>query len=93
LGPFLQALESISRELAVLRLAAILLVVFLSFFEFLKWALCPFFMYRDVLYAAAAWMQKSGELQDGRKLLLHFLHFHHPWRSFASDVERAKAAI
>jgi len=31
MGPFLQALESISKELAVLRLAAILLVVFLSF--------------------------------------------------------------
>ena len=34
-----------------------------SFFELLKWALCPFFNYRDVMYAAAAWMQNSGYVQ------------------------------
>jgi hypothetical protein len=28
-----------------------------------------------------------------RIVVLHFLHFRHPWRSYASDVERAKAAI
>jgi len=34
------------------------------FFEFLKWALCPFFMYRDVLYAVGAWMRRNGDYRD-----------------------------
>ena len=46
------------------------------FFEFLKWALCPFFMYRDVLYAVGAWMRRNGDVLSGFLLLANPKYLH-----------------
>ena len=47
-------------------------------FEFLKWASCPFFIYMDVMYAAGAWMHRSGDLH-GCNLYRGYMDAHE-WR-------------
>jgi len=47
----------------------------------------PFLYVQDVWYAVGVWMRRSGDVNTectGRKLLLHFLHFHHPWWSYVA---------
>ena len=49
-------------------------------------------MYRDVRYAAGAWMRRSGYYRmTGRFLLLQKRHSHHPWRSYAAVPWMAKS--
>ncbi|MES9871458.1 MAG: hypothetical protein ABW149_17400, partial [Sedimenticola sp.] len=43
---------------------------------------------QDVRYAAGAGMHRSGDVQDVRagNCSMHYLHFRHPWRSYAAGA-------